>query len=277
MRLACPPCVAALIILGLASLPDGIVRADEPAPRTVSLTGTATVKAVPDEVAVSFGVETRRALGASARRDYVVGTSEALKKSSELLAEAQAGAEESVKRVKEALKGMGIEERHIRTDSFQVQPDTWNDDGVLYFRGYLCRNSMSVVLKDTSKADACVDTVLKNGATHVYSVSFESTQIRKWRDEARKAACKAAREKADLIAGELGAKVKRVLNVSEGSVSVYCGKSWGQSSYRQSYQYAQNIINDQFEQPSSASDESGELSSGDVAISASVSVVFELE
>lgn len=276
MKILAPAGVWTLAALLLTATCPGRAVAEEPSPRTLSLSGTATVKALPDQVVISFGVETRRALGASSRRDYVVGTAEALKKSAELLAEAQKGAEETVRRVKEALKALGIEERSIRTDSFQVDPDTWSDDGVLYFRGYTCRNMMTVVLKEVSKADSCVDTVLKNGATHVYNVSFETTEIRKRRDEARKAACKAAREKADLIAAELGAKVKRVLNASEGSVSVYCGKSWGQS-YRQSYQYAQNVVQYEYEQPSGPSDESGELSSGDVAISATVSVVFELE
>lgn len=250
-------------------------QASEPPARTMTISGSATVKTAPDQVVINFAIETRRSLPASARRDFVVGTAEALKTSAPLLGECQAAGEETSKRLREALKALGVEERQVRTESFQVEPQTWVDDGVLYFRGYLCRHVMSVTLKDPAKADPCLDTVLKHGATHVYGVSFDTTQLRKFRDEARKLACKAAREKADLLAGELGAKVKRVLTINEGGFNSWCGKNWGygQQSYAQQNVYRQS----EFAPQERDGGEAGELTAGEVAVQASVSVVFELE
>jgi uncharacterized protein YggE len=265
---------AGFLALGIWGI--GAPAGAEEARRTVSLSGTAMVKVVPDEVMISLGVEIHQELPASQRRDYVVGSSETLKVSAPLLAEAQARSEQAVKAVREVLKGLGVEERQVRTDSFQVAPRTWEDDGVSYFRGYLCSQAMTVVLKDPGKADACVQAVLKHGATHVYGVTFQTTQVRRLRDQARQMACKAAREKADLLAGELGAKVKRVLTLSEGGSSIWCGKNWSQNRYGQQEHYAQNV---QFAEmgPAQPEGEAGELASGEVGISASVSVVFELE
>lgn len=250
--------------------------ASEPS-RLLTLSGTAMAKTAPDTVDVSFAIETRRSLPASQRRDFTVGTPEALKASAELLAQAQAASQETAKRVRESLKALGLEERQVKTESFQVEPQTWSDDGVLYLRGYLCRHVMSVTLKDPAKADACVDAALKGGATHIHGVTFHTSRIRKLRDEARRMACKAAREKADLLAGELGAKVKRVLTIQEGGASVWCAKSWGQSSYRQQQDYAQNSVQYMEFAPAPAEGEPGELGTEDVGISASVSVTFELE
>ena len=268
--------ILALFLPALAFLLVGPGRAgaDQP-PRTLSISGTAVVKAPPDEVVLSFGIETRRALAASKRRDYVVGTPEAVQISAEILSDAQQGGEQSVKAVREALNAKGIEDKWIRMDSFQVTPETWNDEGVNYFRGYVCRYALTLTLKDPATTDSCVELILKKGATHIYDVTYQSTQIRKYRDDARRAACKAAREKADLLAQELGTKVKRILTISEGAVSVSCGKNWGQSYGRQSYYQSANTW--QVEEFVAPTGELGELGSGDVAVSASVSCVFELE
>ncbi len=248
----------------------------EEAKRTVSLSGSAMVKSAPDEVLISLGVELHQELPASKRRDFVVGTLETLAVSAPLLASAQAQVEQAVKKVRATLKDLGVEDRCVQTDSFQVEPGVWQDDGVSYFRGYLCRQGMTVLLKEPAKADTCVDAVLRNGGTHIYAVAFNTSRVRALRDDARKAACKAAREKADLLAGELGAKVKRVLSINEGASSLYCGKNWGNRGYGGSQQaYFQNAV--QSEEYTPAVPGEGEISSGEVGISASVSVTFELE
>ena len=266
---------AGFLVLGIwaAGSPAGA----EEVKRTVALSGTAMVKVVPDEVRISLGVEIHQELPASQRRDYVVGASETLKVSAPLLAAAQIRAEEAVKAIREVLKGLGVEERQIRTDSFQVEPKTWGEDGVTWFRGYRCSQAMTVVLKDPAKADDCVQAVLKHGATHVYGVTFQTTQVRKLRDQARQMACKAAREKADLLAGELSAKVKRILTISEGGSSIWCGKNWSQGRYGQQDQNFQNCVQFAEMGPAQPEGEAGELASGEVGISASVSVTFELE
>ena len=150
------PRLSAALLSALLCLPFLPAGASEPAPRTLSVSGSATVKALPDEAVVAFSIETRRSLPASKRRDVVEGTAEALPVCAALLAEAQAAGEQAVQRVRGALKALGVDERAVETQRFEVHPETWTDDGVRYFRGYLCRHVMSARLKDLSKADACV-------------------------------------------------------------------------------------------------------------------------
>lgn len=57
--------------------------------------------------------------------------------------------------------------------------------------------------------------VLQAGATHILDVEYAVKDARAFRDQARRLACTAAREKAALMAGALDAKVGPVVSINE--------------------------------------------------------------
>ncbi len=127
--------------------------------------------------------------------------------------------------------------------------------------GYTARRFYSVTLKDTKLFEPLVSAALQNGANIIEGFEFKTTELRKHRDEARKQAVRAAKEKAEALAAELGAKVGKPRSISEE-------KSVGN---RQS-------MNAQVIRETDRSDEGGETTPlGQIGVHARISVTFDLE
>ncbi len=214
---------------------------------SVSTTGAAVVYVQPDEAVVSFGVETY---------------DPSLDKSK------QQNDEKSAALVK-AVLALGIEEKHLSTDRMEVEL-RYADRGkpVAGIEGYFARRWYSVHLKDVKLLEKLIDTVLKSGANRLSGIEFRTSELRKHRDQARKMAIRAAKEKAELLAAELGASVggPRTINES-GSYGYSGGRNWNFNSY------AQNAA-----QVMPGGGDGGETTPlGQIAVSATVAVTFDLK
>lgn len=109
-----------------------------------------------------------------------------------------------------------------------------------------------------------MDAALSNGANLLLGVDYQTQNPRPHRDEARRMAVKAAREKAELLAAELNEKLGRVRTLNESNISYFSG----------------GLLNSMGNSSRSASD--GDAASGEtipvgkIGIRASVNVVFDL-
>lgn len=139
------------------------------------------------------------------------------------------------------------------------------------------RKTIVVLLRDTTKFENILSGALERGATHVLRVRFETDDLKKHRDKARSDAIKAARDKAAALAGELGAKLGRVMSVQDyGSrdSSTSYGSSWRENYYDDGG--GQSQISSQSE--SLISPTVGDtLALGQMRISAQINVMFELQ
>ena len=214
---------------------------------SVSTTGDAVVYVRPDEAVVSFGVETYDA-NLDKSKEQNDAKSAALVK---------------------AVLALGIEEKHLSTDRMEVEL-RYADRGkpVAGIEGYFARRWYSVHLKDVKLLEKLIDTVLKSGANRLSGIEFRTSELRKHRDQARKMAIRAAKEKAELLATELGAGVggPRTINES-GSYGYSGGRNWNFNSY------AQNAA-----QVMPGGGDGGETTPlGQIAVSATVAVTFDLK
>ncbi len=227
-------------------------RAAEEQPRTVSTTGDSTVYVVPDEVVLRAGVEVFNM---------------------DLDKAKQLNDQQSAKLVS-ALKEMKIEEKDIQTAHLEIEIRYHrSDQPILGVEGYYARRAYSITLKDTKQFEKLVDVAIKNGANRLMGFEFKTSPLRKYRDEARKMAIKAAKEKAVALAGELGCKVGAPRTISENSYgySGYWGSSWGwYGGYRGGM--AQNSI--QHVEGGGSGGETMPL--GELGVNATVSVSFDL-
>jgi uncharacterized protein YggE len=118
---------------------------------------------------------------------------------------------------------------------------------------------------------------LESGVNYVHGVDFRTTELRKYRDQARDLAVQAAAEKAQAMAGKLDQTVGEPLEVVESNIYWYSPYSsywsWGASGGM-----SQNVV----QNASSAS--AGELSQGEeamapgqIAVGATVTVEFEMK
>jgi uncharacterized protein YggE len=235
-----------LFALTLALLPS-LALAAEPTPRTITTTGNADVRVAPDEIEISLGIETK----------------------DKNLGQAKRANDERLHKVMGVLRNLKIEPKHIQTDYVSIEPD-YNSDRDRTLVGYWVRRNIAVILKDTSKFDAVMAQTLEAGINHVHSVQLRTTELRKHRDRARTMAIRAAREKAVALAGELGQKVGKARTIHEGGSYWRGGSSWGGGRWGGQ---SQNVSQNNEGGPS----ESAGSTLGQIAISATVSVVFDLE
>ncbi len=215
--------------------------------RSITISGDAEVKVVPDEVVINMAVETNNT-------DLDKAREENDKKVSSILA---------------MVKKLGVEEKFIQTDYLSEEPRydytvQYNNERERKFLGYYMTKNISVTLRDVSKFEKLIADALKLGTNYVRGMNFQTTELRKHRDQARLMAVRAAKEKATALASELGQKVGKPIYINESS--------YAEPMYK----------NVRMMQNASYSDESagsnGEvIALGQIEIKASVSVTFELE
>lgn len=83
------------------------------------------------------------------------------------------------------------------------------------FLGYVVRKSIAIILRDVSKAELLLADIFKTGITTIDDVEFRTTEIRKFKDQARAMAIRAAQEKASALAKEIGQSIGKAYSIAE--------------------------------------------------------------
>jgi uncharacterized protein len=237
--------IACLLLLAFA-LPS--LAENETDMRTIKVSGEAEIKVVPDRVIIMLGVE----------------------KTDKVMAEAKKQNDKIVKAATDAAANNGVREKDISTEFFNVAP-VYDDHNVLV--GYQVRRRMVVTLNDITKFESLITDLLSSGVENIQNVQFQTTELRKYRDQARANALKAASEKAQAMASELGLQVGQAQSIDESGSrwSSYYG-GWYNDYYGGHYM-SQNSVQ---EIPAPVSDENP-IALGMISVTASVGVSFELK
>src|SRR5947207_9401657 len=164
-------------------------------PRLITVSGTAEVKVPPDEAILDLGVETH----------------------DKQLAVAKSTHDESVKKLLAVARDNGIEAKYIQTGRMVMRPEYSQKK----FIGYQVSQDLSLTLKDISKYETLMTRLLEAGVNHVNGVEFDVAEPRKYRDETRLKAIRAAREKAEAMAAELGQKIGKPWEITDESSANY--------------------------------------------------------
>ncbi len=113
------------------------------------------------------------------------------------------------------LKSQGVDEKDIQTSGLSANPKYDYSSGRQVFQGYESRESITVKVRDASKAGDILAGVAGTGVTEISSLNLESDDPETIRQEATVEAIKNAREKADALADAMGVKIVRVLGFNE--------------------------------------------------------------
>jgi uncharacterized protein YggE len=238
--------VLAIVVTGAAWSQQTQMYDDRP---KITVAGEAVVNVKPDKIVITFGIETS---------DADVNT--AKQKNSELMKKAVGVA-----------KDCGVHEKDIQTDRLSIEP-RWEDGYKQQkFLGYFVQNTMMVTLSDLEQLDKLITSALQAGINRLNGVDFQTTEFKKYREEARELALKAAREKAEKMSAVLGQTIGKPLQINEN----YTGSSW-YGGWGRGRSSGMSQVQVQAERGSS-----GEITDtvalGKLAIRASVSVTFELK
>lgn len=246
------------LILALALLALPLTRAfsqyTQPPPQ-ISVTGSAEVKVAPDEIRISVGVETCDA-------DLDVAKSQH---------------DENMTSALGFLKKAGVPDKDVQTDFVSVSPEYGNELSRTNPVVYIVRKSIEVKLTTITNLEVVLTGLLNHGVNHVHDVDFRTTQLRKYRDQARAMAIRAAREKAEALCKELGVKCGKPFNITAnewGGAWNYSGNYWGGRGGGYGFNGSQNIVQNQGAPSDSAGDT---LSVGQISVSASVNVSFLIQ
>jgi hypothetical protein len=134
-------------------------------------------------------------------------------------------------------------------------------------------------MRDVTKSNDAMIAAFQAGANQVVDVQFYTSELRKYRDQARELAMKAAREKADALSGAAGAEVGCILTITENTQSNFYGGGWWGYGYSSSQSMmTQNVIQNVAPAggESSALDD-GPLSTGQISVRAEVMASFGLK
>lgn len=163
---------------------------------SLTLTVTGESNTAPDQATISFavvteGVNAADAMSANARQMTAVMT---------------------------ALKSAGIEAKHIRTSSINLQPRyNYPERGAPVLTGYQATNQVSVIVVDLNRVGPIIDSVVKAGVNQIDNIGFGLKDDTAATNEARLTAVRTLTERANLYAAATGLKVVRLVSLSEGA------------------------------------------------------------
>ncbi len=249
--------IAFAFVLPLLSVTPAFCQYYQPTPAipSISVSGSAEVKVAPDEVVLNVGVETR---------DPKLPV--AVQQNNAQVASALA-----------FLHDAGVPDKDVQTDFISIAPE-YRKETDTQVATYIVRKSIQIRLTKLDTMEAMLTGLLSNGINHVHDIDFRTTQLRKYRDEARLLATRAAREKATAIVTELGASLDKVSSVNILDYGGYYGPTsyWDRYGRRYGYAQSQNVIQNNSVQNEGGAAEAGggTLAIGQISVSATVNVSF---
>ena len=163
--------------------------------RTISVSGSGSVKVPADKARLTFSVQTREASAINSVQNNAA----------------------KMNNVYAALKKIGIAETDISTANYSLYQESIYRDGKNEPGYYVTSNDIIVVLDDVEKAGLVIDTAISAGVNRMNGISFSVKDSKAALDQARILAFQQAKEKAELYAKEAGCKLGKVLTIMENS------------------------------------------------------------
>ncbi|MCA9195425.1 MAG: SIMPL domain-containing protein [Planctomycetales bacterium] len=233
---------------------------------TISVAGSAEVFTMPDRVQLWATIVTR----------------------ARSIADATDENDQTIRQAIQFLNSMSVEQKNISTEHLslepmmrdsarKIDPRTFQgnnespfvelDSAEAAFEkqmpvGYIARRTLRITINELNKFDSIYKGLVERGINNIGGISFETSELRKYRDQARILAIRAAKEKAAALAGELGAELAAVQTISETDNRFSYG----------GFNVLQNVSS-----PFGNDSEAEALAAGRIRIQAEISVVFILK
>jgi uncharacterized protein YggE len=136
------------------------------------------------------------------------------------LAKAEADAARRMDAVVSKLKADGIADADIHTVSFSISPqyDQQGNQNQPTLRGYQVQNLVEVRSDNVGSLGSLLDDVVGSGATRVYGITFESSDMEALKNQARDQAMANAKAKAEQLARDAGVSLGRPTTIEESDI-----------------------------------------------------------
>lgn len=162
----------------------------------ITVSGTGKVTATPDVAEISIGTISQSATVNQATKDNT----------------------DKMNKIVDAVKNeFKIDAKDVQTSNYNVSPNYDYTDGRQRITGYTVSQSLSVKVRDFTKTGDLLGRATELGANSVSGPVFTIDNPEKFQEEARAIAIKQAKEKASVLAGQVGIKLGRIVSYSEGN------------------------------------------------------------
>ncbi len=163
---------------------------------SITISGDGKVVEVPDIAQINLGLDTEK----------------------KTVEEAQAENTKTMNSFMAKLKSMGVDEKDIKTDSYNVYPVyDYTDARGRQLKGYSVSQSLGVKIRDLEKVSPIVALAGQEGLNQVGSLNFTIDDPESIKVRARELALQNAKEKAQALADVLGVRLGRIMSFSESS------------------------------------------------------------
>lgn len=190
----------------------------------LALPGVAMAHSDQPAIAAASSLLTLSADGKSARTPDLATFNAGVVTQGGTASEALAANAAAMTRVIATLKKAGIADKDIQTSQINLNPvygqpvvgpngQVTEEPRII---GYQANNSVNIRSRDIKGFGKVLDALVASGANQVNGPSFEMSDPSAAMDEARTAAMKAARARAELYAKAAGLRVVRIVSISEG-------------------------------------------------------------
>jgi uncharacterized protein YggE len=179
------------------------------ATNTISVVGQGKIEKSPDTAKISFSVRTEK----------------------KVLKEAQDEVSTKIGAIKKALISDGIEEKYIKTDSYNSYPQYNYPQNRCFsgscpttapvLRGYEVAHSITISIKNLEKVESALGILATNAVSDMQGPNFGFEDDKMIAREAREAAIVDARAEAEKLAKSLGVKLVRIVSFSENNGGGY--------------------------------------------------------
>ena len=192
------------LLLGLIAaltLPS-LAQTSSPSPetgsdRSVTVTGSATIRSAPDEAVVTLGVQTQAPAAQGAMQQNASGMNDVMK----------------------AILGDGVKPADIATAWVNLYPNY--DSGGTAIVSYSAQNQVDVTVRDLSEIGSIIDDAVGAGANLSSGIQFQLSDQNQGVERALAEAVANARAKAEALASAGDASLGSVVTITEGSAPQY--------------------------------------------------------
>lgn len=173
---------------------------------TINVAGVGEVLAKPDLATISFSVITEGETTDGATEENT----------------------EKMNAIIEVVKAQGVEDKDIKTTNYSVYPRYDYDDEKYFYGdddrelvGYEVYQTLQVKIRNVDDAGEIIQVATQAGANQVGGLNFIIDDEDSLKAEARELAIKDAKDKAKLLANQLGVKLVRIMYFSENTYPYY--------------------------------------------------------
>jgi uncharacterized protein len=188
--------VAALTLPSLAQTSSPSPGTDGPG-RTVTVTGSATIRSAPDEAVVTLGVQTQAPTAQGALQQNASRMNDVVK----------------------ALLGDGVKPGDLATAWVNLYPNYASGGTAIV--SYSAQNQVNVTVRDLSKVGSIIDDAVGAGANLSSGIQFQLSDQNQGVERALAEAVANARAKGEALASAGDASLGSVVTITEGSAPQY--------------------------------------------------------